>query len=80
MNLEALLNKAITGDEQAFVALKTIFGHQELKIVDLGNKNKRLCDGIRDVLANRDFRTRMDHTVQESIQRTLLENEFIPRP
>jgi len=80
MNLEAMLSKAITGDEQAFVALKAMFGHQELKIVDLGNKNGRLCDGIRAVLRERDFLVRVNDPTQAELKRVLEENEFIPRP
>lgn len=80
MNLEAMLSKAITGDEEAFIALKAMFGHQELKIVDLGNKNGRLCAGIRVVLRDRDFRVRVDDDVQIELTHILSENEFIPRP
>ncbi len=80
MNLEAMLNKAITGDEEAYVALRAMFGHQELKIVDLGNKNGRLCAGIRAVLNERDFRVRVNDFTQDRLKEVLTENEFIPRP
>lgn len=80
MNLETLLNKAITGDEEAFITLKAMFGHQQLKIVDLGNKNRRLCAGIRVILRDRDFRVRVDDDVQTELTHVLSENEFVPRP
>ena len=76
MNLEAMLSKAITGDEEAFVALKAMFGHQELKIVDLGNKNKRLCAGMRVVVNDQSVH---DH-IRDRLKVVLFENEFIPRP
>jgi hypothetical protein len=64
------------GDHESYVALKAMFGHQELKVVDLGNKNRRLCEGIRATLT--------DHTVGEYVRdrlkEVLEENEFIPRP
>lgn len=75
MNLDAMLNKAMTGDTEAYIALKAMFGHHELKVVDLGNKNRRLCDGIRVVLN--------DHSVNDYIRgrlkEVLSENEFTPR-
>lgn len=80
MNLEQLLNKAMHGDHEAYVALKTIFGHEQLKVVDLGNKNKRLCDGIRTVLKDRDFRVRVEDVIQDGLKQVLEENEFIPKP
>lgn len=80
MNLEAMLNKAMTGDQEAYTALKAMFGHQELKIVDLGNKNGRLCAGIRIVLRDRDFRVHVDDDVQIELTHILSENEFAPRP
>lgn len=80
MNLEAMLNKAMTGDAEAYTALKAMFGHQELKIVDLGNKNRRLCAGIRAVLRDRDFRVRTEDDLQIELTHVLSENEFVPRP
>ena len=76
MNLEAMLNKAMTGDREAYIALKAIFGHQELKIVDLGNKNRRLCDGIKVVLDDRN----VSDYVRGRLKEVFEENEFIPRP
>lgn len=80
MNLQAMLDKAVAGDNEAYVALKAMFGHQQLKIVDLGNKNKRLCDGIRAILRERDFLVRVNDPAQAELKRVLEENEFIPRP
>lgn len=80
MNLDAMLNKAMQGDQESYVALKAMWGHQELKIVDLGNKNKRLCEGIRAVLNERDFRVRVNDYTQDRLKEVLTENEFIPRP
>lgn len=75
-----MLDKAVKGDQEAYVALGAMFGHQQLKIVDLGNKNKRLCDGIRAVIRERDFRVRVNDHTQNELERVLTENEFIPRP
>lgn len=80
MNLQTMLDKAVAGDQEAYVALGAMFGHQELKIVDLGNKNGRLCEGIRDVLRARDFRVRVGDDVQLELERVLRENEFVARP
>lgn len=80
MKLEALLNKATMGDAEAYVALKAMFGHMELKVVDLGNKNRRLCEGIRAVLNERDFLVRVNDPTQAELKRVLEENEFIARP
>jgi len=79
MNLQGLLDKATMGDTEAYVALKAMFGHQELKVVDLGNKNRRLCEGIRAVLRERDFLVRVNDPTQAELKRVLAENEFIAR-
>lgn len=76
MNLDAMLNKAMTGDTEAYIALKAMFGHQELKVVDLGNKNRRLCDGIRVVLNDQS----VNDYVRDRLKEVMIENEFIPRP
>lgn len=80
MTLDQLLDKAVKGDEQSYLALKAIFGHEQMKVVDLGNKNRRLCEGIRVVLSNRDFLVRTEDVLQDDLKRVLEENEFIARP
>lgn len=80
MNLDTMLEKAIAGDEEARIALKTIFGHEQMKIIDLGNKNKRLCEGIRAVMRDRDFRVRVEDVVQDELKRVLETNEHIAKP
>lgn len=80
MTLQELLDKAIAGDRDAYNQLIVLFGHEQMKIVDLGNKNRRLCEGIKAVLSNRDFLVRIEDVVQDGLKHVLEENEFIARP